>query len=36
MMLINPDEVVTGALINAIALAGRQISKSGGRVAQDG
>jgi hypothetical protein len=27
MMLINPDEVVTGALVNAVAVAGRQISK---------
>jgi uncharacterized protein YidB (DUF937 family) len=27
-MLINPDEVVTGALVNAIAVVGRQISKA--------
>ena len=26
-MLINPDEVVTGALVNAIAVVGRQINK---------
>src|SRR5258708_1758317 len=28
MMLINPDEVVTGALVNAIAVVGRQIGKA--------
>jgi hypothetical protein len=28
MMLIIPDEVVTGALVNAIAVAGRQITKA--------
>jgi hypothetical protein len=28
MMLIHPDEVVTGALVNAIAVVGRQISKA--------
>lgn len=27
-MLIVPDEVVTGALVNAIAVAGRQITKA--------
>jgi hypothetical protein len=27
-MLINPDEVVTGALVNAVAVVGRQISKA--------
>jgi hypothetical protein len=27
-MLINPDEVVTGALVNAIAVVGRQVSKA--------
>jgi len=27
-MLINPDEVVTGALVNAIAVIGRQITKA--------
>jgi hypothetical protein len=27
MMLINPDEVLTGALVNVVAVAGRQISR---------
>ena len=27
-MLINFDEVVTGALVNAIAVVGRQVSKA--------
>jgi uncharacterized protein YidB (DUF937 family) len=28
MVLINPDEVVTGALVNAVAVVGRRISKA--------
>jgi hypothetical protein len=28
MMLMNPDEIVTGALVDAIAVVGRQISKA--------
>ncbi len=31
-MLIIPDEVVTGALVNAIAVVGRQISKAVGGI----
>jgi hypothetical protein len=31
-MLIIPDEVVTGALVNAIAVVGRQISKAASGV----
>ena len=34
-MLISFDEVVTGALVNAITVVGRQVSKGGGRFAQD-
>ena len=36
-MLISPDEVVTGALVNAIAVIGRQIGKApSGRASRRG
>jgi hypothetical protein len=35
-MLINPDEVVTGALVNAIAVIGRQIAKAAAGLRKPG
>ena len=31
-MLVNLDEVVAGALVNAIAVVGRQVSGAGGQA----